>query len=93
MHLGSSLSNSLSEALGTSGAVDDRLDDSWDGGVLGLAGVGVGGGDWDVVGDEGVGGGVVDTDDELHDLHGGEGLLDGFWDADAEGGYGIVGVL
>ena len=40
-----------------------------------------------------MGGGVVDTDHELADLEGCEGLLDGFWDADAEGGDGVVCVL
>lgn len=38
-------------------------------------------------------GGIVDADYELADLEGGEGLLDGFGDADREGGYGVVGVL
>lgn len=38
-------------------------------------------------------GGVVDADDELADLEGGEGLLDGLWDADAEGSDGVVCVL
>lgn len=38
-------------------------------------------------------GGVVDADYELADLEGGEGLLDGFGDADREGGDGVVCVL
>ena len=38
-------------------------------------------------------GGVVDADYELRDLEGGEGLLDGFGDADGEGGYGVVCIL
>jgi hypothetical protein len=63
--------------------------------VLGDWGGGRGGvgGDGDVVGEEGVGGGVVDADYELRDLEGGESLLDGFWDADVEGGDGVVCVL
>lgn len=48
---------------------------------------------WDVIRDEGVGGGVVDSDDELADLEGCKGLFDGLRDADAEGGYGVVCVL
>lgn len=38
-------------------------------------------------------GGVVDADYELADLEGGEGLLDGFWDANREGGDSVVCVL
>lgn len=56
-------------------------------------GGGGGGGDGDVVGEEGVCGGVVDADYELGDLEGGEGLLDGLGDADGEGCDGVVCVL
>lgn len=56
-------------------------------------GGGGGVGDGDVVGEEGVRGGVVDADYELGDLERGEGLLDGLGDADGEGGDGVVCVL
>ena len=36
---------------------------------------------------------VVDADYELADLEGCQGLLNDFGDADAESGYGVVGVL
>lgn len=37
-------------------------------------------------------GGTGTTDEELGDLHGGEETFDGGWDADFEGGEGVVGV-
>lgn len=86
------LANGLSESLGSGGAVDDGLDGGWSSGVLRTLDLDDGG-SWHVVGDEGVHGGEVDTKNELHDLHGGEGLLDGLWNADAESGDGVVGVL
>jgi hypothetical protein len=37
--------------------------------------------------------GVIHANNELHDLHGCEGLLDRFRDADGESCDGVVGVL
>lgn len=95
------LSYGLRETLSSRSTVDNGLD-----GVLrGLAGrsvvQGVGGirndfldmGHGDVVGDEGVRGGIIDADEELADLQGCKGLLDGLGNADVEGGDGVVGVL
>lgn len=48
---------------------------------------------WDIVRDEAVGGGVVDADDELANLKGCKGLLDGLWNSNAECCDGVVCVL
>ena len=95
------LANRLRKTLSTSSSINNALHSiprSLSSGSVAnvLSGINdnaLDGGDWDIVGDEAVGGGVVDTDYELADLEGCEGLLDGFWDADAEGGYGVVRVL
>lgn len=95
------LSYGFGQTLSTSRAVDNTLESILrslpGGGVVDSLGSindnALDGGDWDIVGDEAVGSGIVDADYELADLKGCEGLLDGFWDADAEGGYGVVCVL
>jgi hypothetical protein len=86
LHACHSSADLLSKTLGTGSTVDGLLDGAW-------ASSEDGGREGDVVGDEGMCASVVDANDELHDLHGCEGLLDRFRDADGESGDGVVGVL